>query len=57
MLPALRKDDYLYPVPKFDLKKCDIKGFTNGNRSRAVILINPFDREEASIFLKKSYDL
>ena len=29
MLPNLRKDEYLYPVPKFDLKKSDIINFTN----------------------------
>jgi SRSO17 transposase len=29
MLPATRQDEYLYPVPKFDLNKKDIKGFTH----------------------------
>ena len=29
MLPTLRQDEYLYSVPKFDLNKNDIKGFTN----------------------------
>ena len=29
MLPVLRRDEYLYSVPKFDLGKGDIKGFMN----------------------------
>ena len=29
MLSNLRKDEYLYPVPKFDLKKGDVKDFMN----------------------------
>jgi len=39
MLSNLRKDEYLYPVPKFDLKKGDfkelmneLKGFTSNLR-------------------------
>jgi SRSO17 transposase len=29
MLPVLRKDEHLYPVPKFDLAKGDVKDFMN----------------------------
>ncbi|MDP2647179.1 MAG: IS701 family transposase, partial [Desulfobacterales bacterium] len=29
MLPALRKNEHLYSVPKFDLKKTDVKDFAN----------------------------
>jgi len=29
MLPVTRSDEYLYPVPKFDLNKGDIKNFMN----------------------------
>jgi SRSO17 transposase len=29
MLPITRSNEYLYPVPKFDLGKTDVKGFTN----------------------------
>ena len=29
MLPSLRKDEYLYQVPKFDIEKGDIKNFIN----------------------------
>lgn len=29
MLPVTRSDEYLYPVPKFDLSKGDIAGFMN----------------------------
>ena len=29
MLPNLRKDEHLYPVPKFDLKKSDFKDLMN----------------------------
>lgn len=29
MLPKIRSEEYLYPVPKFDLKVRDIKEFTN----------------------------
>jgi hypothetical protein len=29
MLPMQRQNEYLYSVPKFDLKKSDIKDFNN----------------------------
>ena len=29
MLPVTRSDEHLYPVPKFDLGKGDIKDFMN----------------------------
>ena len=29
MLPEVRQSDYLYPVPKFDLKRNDVDDFTN----------------------------
>lgn len=29
MLPNLRKDEYLYQVPKFDIEKGDIKNIIN----------------------------
>jgi len=29
MLPNLRKDEYFYQVPKFDIEKGDIKNFIN----------------------------
>jgi hypothetical protein len=29
MLPEARQSDYLYPVPKFDLKQNDVDDFTN----------------------------
>ena len=29
MLPNLRKDEYLYKIPKFDIEKGDIKNFIN----------------------------
>jgi hypothetical protein len=29
MLPVSRKDEHLYPVPKFDLVKGDVKDFKN----------------------------
>ena len=27
MLPTIRHDEYLYPVPKFDLSRKDVKNF------------------------------
>jgi len=29
MLPTIRHDEYLYPVPKFDLGHKDVKKFMN----------------------------
>jgi len=47
MLPALRKDDYLFPVPKFDLKKCDIKAFTNELKGFHEQFSDCFQRSES----------
>jgi len=47
MLPALRKDEHLYLVPKFDLKKSDIKGFTNELRGFHEQFSDCFQRSES----------
>ena len=47
MLPALRKDEHLYSVPKFDLKKTDIKGFANELRGFHDQFIDCFQRSES----------
>jgi SRSO17 transposase len=47
MLPALRKDEHLYSVPKFDLKKSDIKGFTSELRGFHEQFSDCFQRSES----------
>ena len=47
MLPISRKDEYLYPVPKFDLKKGDIKDFMNELRGFHEQFAECFQRSES----------
>ncbi len=47
MLPNLRKDEYLYQVPKFDLKKGDIKNFTNELKGFHEQFSDCFQRSES----------
>ena len=47
MLPALRQNEYLYSVPKFDLNKTDIKDFTNELRGFHAQFSDCFQRSES----------
>jgi SRSO17 transposase len=47
MLPALRNDEYLYSVPKFDLKKSDIKGFAHELKGFHEQFSDCFQRSES----------
>jgi SRSO17 transposase len=47
MLPALRRDEHLYSVPKFDLKKSDIKGFINELKGFHEQFSDCFQRSES----------
>jgi SRSO17 transposase len=47
MLPAMRKNEYLNPVPKFDLKKSDIKDFTNELKGFHEQFSDCFQRSES----------
>jgi len=44
MLPAIRCEEYLYPVPKFDLKVSDVKEFSNE--------LNGFHEQFSDCFLR-----
>ena len=45
MLPIIRSDEYLYPVPKFDLGKSDVNDF--------MIELKGFHEQFADCFQKK----
>ena len=47
MLPITRKDEHLYPVPKFDLDKGDIKDFMNELRGFHEQFADCFHRSES----------
>jgi SRSO17 transposase len=47
MLPITRKDEHLYPVPKFDLGKGDIKDFMNELRGFHEQFADCFHRSES----------
>jgi SRSO17 transposase len=47
MLPVTRCDEYLYPVPKFDLNKDDIKDFANELREFHEQFADCFQRSES----------
>ena len=47
MLPVTRCDEYLYPVPKFDLSKGDIHDFTNELRGFHEQFADCFQRSES----------
>jgi SRSO17 transposase len=47
MLPVTRCDEYLYPVPKFDLGKGDMKDFTNELRGFHEQFADCFQRSES----------
>ncbi len=47
MLPALRKNEYLYSVPKYDLKKTDVKEFANDLRGFHEQFSDCFQRSES----------
>ena len=53
MLPVTRCDEHLYPVPKFDLGKGDVKDFMNELRGFHEQFYDCFQRNESSAhFLK-----
>ena len=47
MLPTIRSDEHLYPVPKFDLGKGDIKNFMNELRGFHEQFADCFQRSES----------
>lgn len=47
MLPAFRKDDYLFSVPKFDISKDDVKNFMNELRGFHEQFSDCFYRSES----------
>ena len=47
MLPIQRQSEYLYPVPKFDLNKADIKEFANELRGFHEEFYDCFQRSES----------
>lgn len=47
MLPAIRCDEYLYPVPKFDINKDDVEGFSNELREFHKQFADCFNRSES----------
>jgi SRSO17 transposase len=47
MLPDLRKDEHLYPVPKFDLKKSDFKDLMNELKGFHEQFADCFQRSES----------
>ena len=47
MLPNIRCDEYLYPVPKFDLSKGDIENFSNELRGFHEQFADCFNRSES----------
>ena len=47
MLSNLRKDEYLYPVPKFDLKKGDFKDLMNELKGFHEQFAECFQRSES----------
>lgn len=49
MLPTTRCDEYLYPVPKFDIKKNDIKNFTKELRGFHEQFADCFNRSESRV--------
>jgi SRSO17 transposase len=47
MLPATRRDEHLYPVPKFDIHKGDVKDFINELRGFHEQFYDCFHRSES----------
>ena len=47
MLPATRCDEYLYPVPKFDLDRADIEDFMNELKGFHEQFADCFQRSES----------
>ena len=47
MLPIQRQNEYLYPVPKFDLKKADIKDFDDELKGFHELFSDCFQRSES----------
>ena len=47
MLPTIRNDDHLYSVPKFDIKKSDVKGFLNELKGFHGQFTDCFQRSES----------
>ncbi len=47
MLPTIRCDEYIYPVPKFDLSKGDIENFANELRGFHEQFAGCFNRSES----------
>jgi SRSO17 transposase len=47
MLPIQRQNEYLYPVPKFDLKKSDIKDFDTELKGFHELFSDCFQRSES----------
>jgi hypothetical protein len=47
MLPNLRRDEYLYSVPKFDLKKSDFKDLMNELKGFHEQFADCFQRSES----------
>ena len=47
MLPVIRSDEYLYPVPKFDLEKGDVNDFINELRGFHEQFADCFQRSES----------
>jgi hypothetical protein len=56
MLPATRCDEYIYPIPKFDLNKDDIKDFISELKGFHEQFADCFQRNESmDHFLKPGY--
>jgi SRSO17 transposase len=49
MLPTIRCDEYLYPVPKFDIKKNDIENFLNELKGFHEQFADCFNRSESRV--------
>ncbi len=47
MLPEIRKDEYLYPIPKFDICEGDVKNFFNELKGFHEIFHDCFHRSES----------
>ena len=47
MLPASRRDEHLYPVPKFDIDKSDVKDFINELKGFHEQFFDSFHRSES----------
>ena len=47
MLPTIRSNEHLYPVPSFDLGKCDIKNFLSELKGFHEQFADCFHRSES----------